>query len=108
MTKIRLGWRKPMLVPELRQQLVADLVRWQVGTVVVGPMDSPPTEATMVQFFTELLGRPPEQVAGVWVWWNVRPRSLAGALPRPSQGRAGPVRVCWMGPWIPASPWRRW
>jgi hypothetical protein len=88
MTKIRLGWRKPTLVPELRQQLVADLVRWQVGTVVVGPMDSPPTEATMVQFFTELLGRPPEQVAGVWVWWNVRPRSLPGALWGPSQGRA--------------------
>jgi hypothetical protein len=18
------------------------------------------------------------------------------------------VRVCWMGPWLPASPWRRW
>jgi len=107
MTKIRLGWRKPTLVPELRQQLVADLLRWQVGTVVVGPMDSPPTEATMVQFFTELLGRPPEQVAGVWVWWNVRPRSLPGALSGPSQGRAGSVRVCWMGPWLPASPWRR-
>lgn len=76
MTKIRLGWRKPNLVPELRRQLVADLVRWHVQTVVVGPMDPPSTEATMVQFFTELLVRPPERVAGVWVWWEVRPGSL--------------------------------
>jgi hypothetical protein len=41
MTKIRLGWDRPTLVPELLRQLVADLVRWQVGTVVVGPMDPP-------------------------------------------------------------------
>jgi hypothetical protein len=79
MTKIRLGWDKPNLVPELRRALVADLARWQVGTVLVGPMDTPPIEATMVQFFTELLGRPPERVAGVWVWWDVRPGSLPGA-----------------------------
>jgi hypothetical protein len=76
MTKIRLGWSKPVLVPELRQELVADLVRWQVGTVVVGPMDPPSTEATMVRFLSELLGRPPDRVAGVWVWWDVQPSSL--------------------------------
>ena len=79
MTKIRLGWDKPNLVPELRRALVADLARWQVGTVVVGPMDTPPIEATMVQFLTGLLGRPPERVAGVRVWWDVRPGSLPGA-----------------------------
>lgn len=76
MTKIRLGWRRPTLVPELRRELVADLVRWRVETVVVGPMDPPATEATMVRFLTELLGRPPERVAGVWVWWHVQPWSL--------------------------------
>jgi hypothetical protein len=27
-------------------------------------------------FLTELLGRPPERVAGVWVWWRVQPWSL--------------------------------
>jgi hypothetical protein len=79
MTKIRLGWPKPTLVPVLRQQLVADLMRWQVATVVVGPMDPPATEATMVKFLSELLERPPERVAGVWVWWDVRPRSLLAA-----------------------------
>ena len=76
MTKIRLGWRKPTLGPGLRRALVADLVRWRVETVVVGPMDPPATEATMVRFLTELLGRPPERVAGVWVWWRVQPWSL--------------------------------
>lgn len=76
MTKIRLGWDRPTLVPELRRQLVADLVRWQVGTVVVGPMDPPATETTMVRFVSELLRAPPERVDGVWVWWNAQPRSL--------------------------------
>jgi hypothetical protein len=82
MTKIRLGWARPTLVPELRRQLVADLTRWQVGTVVVGPMDQPAAEATMVRFLTELLGRPPERSAGVWVWWDVQPRSLLAAFDR--------------------------
>jgi hypothetical protein len=84
MTKIRLGWDRPTLVPELRRQLVADLVRWQVGTVVVGPMDPPATEATMVRFVSELLRAPPERVDGVWVWWDVQPRSLGH---QPTAGR---------------------
>lgn len=86
MTKIRLGWDKPNLVPELRRQLVADLTGWQVQTVIVGPMDPPSTEATMVQFFTELLGRPPDRVAGVWVWWNVDRQALL-ARSNGEQGR---------------------
>jgi len=73
MTKIRLGWAKPTLGPRLRRELVADLRRWQVTTVIVGPMDSPSIEATMVQFLSELLRRPPAWTAGVWVWWNVDP-----------------------------------
>jgi hypothetical protein len=99
MTKIRLGWRKPTLGPGLRRELVADLVRWQVTTVVVGPMAPPSTEATMVRFFTELLGRPADRVAGVWVWWNLQPRSLLHHATSPSprsvhrpNGRRSPRR----------------
>jgi hypothetical protein len=84
MTKIRLGWRTPTMVPELRRALVADLVRWQVETVVVGPMDPPATRTAMVRFLSDLLGRPPEPASGVWVWWDVEPRSLPGAPPDPA------------------------
>jgi hypothetical protein len=76
MTKIRSGWRAPRPNPVLRGQLADDLARWQVGTVIVGPMRRPGTEATMVQFFTAMLGRPPSRVGGVWVWWDVRPEQL--------------------------------
>ena len=30
----------------------------------------------MVRFLSELLGRPPDRVAGVWVWWEIQPSSL--------------------------------
>jgi hypothetical protein len=81
MAKIRSGWRSPSLKPALRAQLVDDLVYWRVGTVVVGPMARPGTQATMLAFFTDLLGRPPSSVAGVWVWWDVHPEELRGAGP---------------------------
>ena len=73
MAKIRSGWRAPKLGPELRAELAGDLVYWQVSTVVIGPMER---QATMVSFFTALLGRRPSQVGGVWVWWDVRPEEL--------------------------------
>jgi cytochrome bd-type quinol oxidase subunit 1 len=40
-------------------------VRWRVGSVVVGPM---PNQAAMVGFLTELLGRQPQAVDGVYLW----------------------------------------
>jgi hypothetical protein len=51
---------------------------------VVGPMDPPATRAAMVRFLSDLLGRPPEPAGGVWVWWDVQPRSLPGAPPDPA------------------------
>jgi hypothetical protein len=48
---------------------VADLRRWDVDTIVVGPS---PGESRVVAFFTRVTGRPPERTQGVWVWWNVR------------------------------------
>ena len=79
MARIRAGFPAPKLDPGQRAELVGDLVRWRVGTVVVGPMERPGTQATMVQFLTDLLGRRPSSTGGVWVWWDVRPQELRGA-----------------------------
>jgi hypothetical protein len=84
MARIRSGRGMPRLTPAVRNQLVGDLVRWQVGTVVVGPMQRPGTQATMVEFFTALLRRPPSEVGGVSVWWDVRPEELRTVRSEPA------------------------
>ena len=76
LAKLRSGWRVPRLQPALRAQLIDDLAYWRVGTVVVGPTDRPGTEATTVALLTDLLGRPPSVVGGVWLWEDVRPEEL--------------------------------
>jgi hypothetical protein len=58
-----------------RREMACDLARWQVRTVVVGPM---PHEADAVAMLTGVIGRPPERTAGVWVWWNVTPACAPG------------------------------
>jgi hypothetical protein len=45
--------------------MAADLDRWRVASVVLGPMAHRPV---MVRFLTDLLGRPPERLAGVELW----------------------------------------
>ncbi|HEV8163372.1 MAG TPA: hypothetical protein VGR74_02785 [Actinomycetota bacterium] len=47
---------------------MAILRRWGVRTVLVGPMDH---QATMVAFFSALLGHRPTPNGGVLAWWNV-------------------------------------
>jgi hypothetical protein len=79
LAKLRSGWRVPRLSPALRAQLVDDLAYWRVGTVVVGPMDRPGTQSTTLAFLTDLLGRPPSTVGGVWLWEDVRPEELRAA-----------------------------
>jgi hypothetical protein len=83
MARIRAGFPAPELDPAERAELVGDLARLRVGTVVVGPMERPGTQATMVRFLTDLLGRRPSRTGGVWVWWDVRPLELRGA---PAEG----------------------
>ena len=63
--RISQGRPVPRLTPARRRLLAADLVRWRVGSVVVGPM---PNQAAMVGFLTQLLGRPPRTVDGVHLW----------------------------------------
>jgi hypothetical protein len=67
--RIRRGGRPPPLTPALRRQIAADLARWRVGSVVLGPM---PHRQVMTGFLTDLLGRPPEQPAGVELWRDAR------------------------------------
>jgi len=68
MISIQQGHPAPDLTPALRDQLLADLRTWQVRTVVVGPMYN---REAMVRFFSALLGSDPQQVDGVYVWWEV-------------------------------------
>jgi hypothetical protein len=42
--------------------------------VIVGPM---PYRKQMVGFFTDLFGRPPEEIDGVQVWTDVRRLGVA-------------------------------
>jgi hypothetical protein len=61
------------MTPDLRRALAADFQRWQVRTVIVGPM---PHQAGELSLISDLLGRPPEQVGGVYVWWDVSSQSI--------------------------------
>jgi hypothetical protein len=58
----------PPFTPETRAAYAADLARWGVTIVIVGPHLN---EANTTSFVTELLGRPPQRVGGVWLWRGV-------------------------------------
>jgi hypothetical protein len=51
-----------------RNSVRADLTKLKVQTVVVGPMAN---EDQAVALLTWAMGRPPQYVQGVYVWWNV-------------------------------------
>jgi hypothetical protein len=52
----------------LRLAIRGELTRWNVRTVIVGPMANEDQEIALL---TWVLGRPPESVQGVQVWWEV-------------------------------------
>jgi hypothetical protein len=54
--------------PAATDQMRCELAAWHVQTAIVGPMAG---EAEAVQFLTAVIGSPPEQRGGVWVWLNV-------------------------------------
>jgi hypothetical protein len=68
MIAIQQGGSAPDLTPSLKAAVTADLARWQVHTVIVGPMYN---QAAMVAFVNSLVGREPQSVGGVLVWWDV-------------------------------------
>lgn len=69
MLVIQDGGSAPTMTDELRFGLLADLKRWRVRTVIVGPMAN---EDEMVRLFSSLFAREPESVGGVFVWWDVQ------------------------------------
>ena len=68
MEAIQRGEQPLPLTPARRAELLGELRRDRVKTLIVGPFGE---HDNMVAFFTRLLGRPPESVGGVDVWWNV-------------------------------------
>ena len=87
---IERGRPAPPLTGGRRRALAANLAGWEVDTVVVGPMDH---QATMLRFLTDLFGRPPAPVGGVWVWRDPLVRLLRRAPPAPSVRRGSLERV---------------
>src|SRR2546423_2875183 len=68
MAAIAKGESAPAMTSEARQGYVHDLHGWQVQTVIVGPMGN---QDQMVRFFSALLGRPPREEGGVYVWFGL-------------------------------------
>jgi hypothetical protein len=60
----------------VRDQVAADIRAKGITDVIVGPMAR--TRA-MIAFFTDLFGRPPEAVDGVWLWRAVDTRGVTPA-----------------------------
>jgi hypothetical protein len=92
MEAIQAGRPPPPPTPAALAVLVGVLRGWRVQTVLVGPMGH---QATMADFFTTLLGRPPTPVGGVLAWWNVNhTHSTRSALELSSRPRR-PGRRWW-------------
>jgi hypothetical protein len=77
--RIFAGAVPPRLTGPMRRSLARDLVRWRVGSVVVGPM---PNQAAMLRFLTDLFASEPKQVDGVYLWRDPVPQ-LTDPGPRP-------------------------
>jgi hypothetical protein len=81
LNRIERGGRPPRLTPALREELARDFARWRVRSVVLGPM---PNRRAMAGFLADLLGRPPERVAGVELWANATVAPSPGGSSRES------------------------
>ena len=60
----------------VRDQVAADIRAKGITDVIVGPMLR---TKGMIAFFTDLFGRPPEAVDGVWIWREVDTRGVTPA-----------------------------
>lgn len=68
MTAVARGTTVPALTDDVRAQMLEDLRRWHVETVIVGPMAR---QDQLVAVFTRLLNRAPAFIGGVYIWWQV-------------------------------------
>ena len=55
---------------DVRTKALADIKSFGVTTIVAGPS---PGQPAIVDFLTQIVGRPPIDDAGVKVWWMVTP-----------------------------------
>ena len=62
--------RPVAITPDVRAMALADIKRLGVTAVVAGPS---PGQPAIVEFLTEVEGRPPVDYGGVKVWWTVSP-----------------------------------
>lgn len=69
LSTIEAGGTAPPLDGATRRSISCDVARWNVRTVIVGPM---PHQEQAAATLAWALGREPEHVQGVLVWWNVR------------------------------------
>jgi hypothetical protein len=67
MLAIQAGRAAPEMTSRLRRQLLDDLSRWHVRTIIIGPMGN---RTAMRLFVTRLLDHPPVWSGGVDVWWH--------------------------------------
>jgi hypothetical protein len=58
------------MTPDVRAKALADLRSFGVTTMVAGPS---PGQPAIVDFLTEVEGRPPVDDGGVKIWWTVSP-----------------------------------
>ena len=73
---IQRGLPAPELTGGRRRALAANLKGWGVDVVVVGPMEH---QDTMLRFLTDLLGRRPVPVDGVYLWQDAKVRLPPGS-----------------------------
>jgi hypothetical protein len=59
------GAPAPEVTAAYRATALAELRRWQVQTVVLGPM---PGEDRVLAFLTAIIGTPPKKDGGVYLW----------------------------------------
>jgi len=60
------GARAPEVSTAYRAAALAELRRWQVEAVVLGPMAG---EDRVLDFLTAIIGTAPTQDGGVYLWW---------------------------------------
>ena len=63
---------------DIRDAIEREMMQLQIQDIIVGPMDK---HDEMVTFFTDLMGRSPQDVQGVQLWANVQQQGVSPAPP---------------------------